>query len=56
MHLCGACLLCSLQHAQSDSAKCRGWIRLAVNESGGWRGGGRGGGECISSCGDVCHY
>ncbi len=38
MHLCGVfvclfvCLLCSLQHVQSDSAKCRGWIRLAVNE------------------------
>ena len=26
-----ACLL-SLQHAQSDSAKCRGWIRMAVND------------------------
>ena len=24
--------LCSLQHAQCDSAKCRGWIRMAVND------------------------
>ena len=26
------CFCPSLQHAQSDSAKCRGWIRMAVNE------------------------
>lgn len=26
------CCVCSLQYAQSDSGRCRAWIRLAVNE------------------------